>query len=111
MPGLAGEGEAIYITALINSQAVIEVIKAHQPRGAFGERHIHKLAFDRTPAFDSTNPDHRAIVDAAKALLSEWATRRTQPDMQPMLSPQKHMITRRTKIRAALEQLPGWDAY
>lgn len=105
------EDEAIYITALINSQAVIKVIKAHQPRGAFGERHIHKLAFDRTPAFDAENPDHRALVDAAKALLSEWATRRTQPDMQPMLSPQKHMITRRKRIRAALEQLPGWDAY
>jgi len=105
------EDEAIYITALINSQAVIEVIKAHQPRGAFGERHIHKLAFDRTPAFDSTNPDHRAIVDAAKALLSEWSTRRMQPDIQLMLSPQKHMITRRTKIRKALEQLPSWDAY
>jgi hypothetical protein len=108
---VATEDEAIYITALINSKAVIEVIKAHQPRGAFGERHIHKLAFDRTPVFDSSNPDHRAVVDTAKALLSEWATRRKQPDMQPMLSPQKHMITRRTKIRAALEQLPGWDAY
>jgi methylase of polypeptide subunit release factors len=108
---VATEDEAIYITALINSQAVIEVIKAHQPRGAFGERHIHKLAFDRTPAFDSTNPDHRAIVDASKALLSEWSTRRMQPDMQPMLSPQKHMITRRTKIREALEQLPSWLEY
>ena len=105
------EDEAIYITALINSQAVIEVIKAHQPRGAFGERHIHKLAFDRTPAFDSTNPDHQAIVDVAKALLSEWSTRRLRPDIQPMLSPQKHMITRRTKIREALKQLPSWDAY
>ena len=108
---VATEDEAIYITALINSQAVIEVIKAHQPRGGFGERHIHKLAFDRTPAFDAANPGHRAIVDAAKALLSEWAIRRTQPDMQPMLSPQKHMITRRKNIRAALEQLPGWHAY
>lgn len=105
---VATEDEAIYITALINSQAVIAVIKAHQPRGAFGERHIHKLAFDRTPAFDSTDPDHRAIVDAAKALLSEWSARRMQPDIQAMLSPQKHMITRRTKIREALEQLPSW---
>lgn len=108
---VATEDEAIYITALINSQAVIEVIKAHQPRGAFGERHIHKLAFDRTPAFDAAHPDHRAVVDAAKALLSEWATRRAQSDIQPMLSPQKHMITRRAKIRAALEQLPSWNAY
>lgn len=108
---VATEDEAIYITALINSQAVIEVIKAHQPRGAFGERHIHKLAFDRTPAFDPSNPSHQGIVDAAKGLLSEWATRRMQPDIQAMLSPQKHMITRRTKIREALEQLPGWLDY
>jgi len=105
------EDEAIYITALINSKAIIEVIKAHQPRGAFGERHIHKLAFDRTPAFDAANRDHQAIVDVAKVLLSEWATRRMQPDIQRMLLPQKHMITRRTTIRAALERLPGWDAY
>ena len=108
---VATEDEAIYITALINSPAVITVIKAHQPRGAFGERHIHKLAFDRTPAFDPTNPDHQTVVDTARSLLSEWATRRTEPDIQPMLSPQKHMITRRKKIRAALEQLPGWTAY
>jgi hypothetical protein len=81
------------------------------PIDAHSRWSVHKLAFDRTPAFDAANPDHRAIVDAAKALLSEWSTRRTQPDTQPMLSPQKHMITRRTKIRAALEQLPSLDAY
>lgn len=108
---VATEDEAIYITALINSQAVIEVIKEHQPRGAFGERHIHKLAFDRTPAFDAANSDHQQVVNAAKALLAEWATRRMQADVLPMLSPQMHMITRRRKIRAVLEQLPSWGAY
>jgi methylase of polypeptide subunit release factors len=108
---VASEDEAIYITALINSPAVIEVIKAHQPRGAFGERHIHKLAFDRTPAYDSADPKHAAVVKAAKALLSQWSTRRAQLDIQPMLAPEKHMITRRKKIREALEALPTWPAY
>ena len=78
---------------------------------ASGERHIHKLAFDRTPAFDPSNPSHQAIVDAAKGLLAEWSIRRMQPDIQAMLSPQKHMITRRKKIREALEQLHGWLDY
>lgn len=105
------EDEAIYITALINSPAVINVIVAHQPRGAFGERHIHKLAFDRTPAFDPTNPKHCAIVNAAKVLLSEWSQRRIEPDIQLLLSPEKHMITRRKKIREALESLPAWIDY
>ncbi len=105
------EDEAIFITALINSPAVIEVIKAHQPRGAFGERHIHKLAFDRTPAFDSSNSTHIAVVMAGKALLSQWASRRSQADIQPHLAPEKHMITRRKKIREALEALPAWPTY
>jgi methylase of polypeptide subunit release factors len=105
------EDEAIYITSLINSPAVIEMIVAHQPRGAFGERHIHKLAFDRTPAFDPSNPKHRALVKTAKRLLSEWSKRRKQSDIQAWLAPDKHMITRRKKIREALESLPEWTAY
>ena len=108
---VGSEDEAIYITALINSPAVIDVIVAHQPRGAFGERHIHKLAFDRTPMFDPTNPKHCAVVKAARALLSAWSVRRMQSDIQQLLSPDKHMITRRKKIRAAIESLPGWTAY
>lgn len=108
---VGSEDEAIYISALINSPAVIDVIVAHQPRGAFGERHIHKLAFDRTPTFDPTNPKHRAVVIAAKALLSEWSERRKKSDIQQLLTPEKHMITRRKKIREALESLPSWPEY
>lgn len=108
---VASEDEAIFITALINSPAVIEVIKAHQPRGAFGERHIHKLAFDRTPAYNPSNQKHTAVVSTAKALLSQWATRKAQADIQAYLTPKKHMITRRKKIREALEALPAWGAY
>jgi hypothetical protein len=69
------------------------------------------LAFDRTPAFDPANPKHRAIVKAAKALMSEWSARRKKSDITPFLAPEKHMITRRKKIRAALEGLPGWIGY
>lgn len=106
------EDEAIYITGLINSPAVIKVIQAHQPRGAFGERHIHKLAFDRTPQYLASDPKHRSVVAATKALLSQWAPRKLQPDIQPLLNaPEKHLITRRTKMRAALEELPAWRVY
>ncbi|KVX24245.1 hypothetical protein WL01_07395 [Burkholderia ubonensis] len=108
---VSSEDEAIYITALINSPAVIDVIVAHQPRGAFGERHIHKLAFDRTPTFDPASAQHISVVSAAKALLDEWSIRRTKADIPPLLAPEMHMITRRKKIRAALASLPSWDIY
>lgn len=108
---VSSEDEAIYITALINSPAAIEVIKELQPRGAFGERHIHKLAFDRTPGYDGTNKRHQAVVKTAKALLNDWAARRLQSDIQPFLAPETHMITRRKKLREALEQLPSWSNY
>lgn len=108
---VGSEDEAIYITALINSPAVIDVIQAHQPRGSFGERHIHKLAFNRIPTYVPSNPKHMALIDAAKALLSQWADRRASMDLQPFLSAEKHLITRRKKIRVALEALPAWEGY
>jgi methylase of polypeptide subunit release factors len=106
------EDEAIFITGLINSPAVMKVIQAHQPRGAFGERHIHKLAFDRTPKYVSADPAHAAVVDATKTLLAEWNVRKMQPDIQPLLNaPHKHLITRRTRMREALTGLDAWAAY
>ncbi|MHA6889404.1 hypothetical protein [Ralstonia pseudosolanacearum] len=109
---VATEDEAIYITGLINSPAVIKVIQAHQPRGAFGERHIHKLAFDRTPSYLPSDAKHAAVVTATKALLAQWTTRKVLPDIKSLLNaPEKHLITRRTKMRKALEGLPAWVAY
>lgn len=105
------EDEAIYITALMNSPALAEVIKEHQPRGAFGERHIHKLPYARTPAYDPSKEQHQAVVKAAKALLGEWDVRRGEPDIQACLAPEMHLITRRKKIRLALAELPSWTNY
>ncbi|HGT6869408.1 TPA: hypothetical protein ACM332_001681 [Escherichia coli] len=105
------EDEAIYITALINSPAVMNVIVSHQPRGSFGERHIHKLAFDRTPSYDQTSAKHLDVVRSAKDLMNQWANRRMEADISPMLSPSVHLITRRKKIRNALESLPAWEPY
>ena len=108
---VASEDEAIYITALINSPAVIKIIQFHQPRGAFGERHIHKLTFDHTPAFDPANPKHAAVVFTTRELLTQWAKRRAQADIIPYLGADKQLTTRRKKIRIALAALPAWSDY
>ncbi|ULX24990.1 hypothetical protein IYN96_02690 [Xanthomonas oryzae pv. oryzicola] len=108
---VGSEDEAIYITALMNSPALAEAIREHQPRGAFGERHIHKLPYERTPAYDPEDPTHQAVVDAAKALLRQWSVRKLERDIEPFLAPEKHLVTRRKKIRDALADLPAWNHY
>lgn len=86
-------------------------MRIQAPRGAFGERHIRKLAFDRTAALNPTNPKQRAVVKAARVLLSEWSMRRKKVGIQQALTPEMHMVTRRKKIRRALESMPCWTVY
>lgn len=43
--------------------------------------------------------------------MNQWANRRMKADISPMLSPSVHLITRRKKIRNALELLPTSESY
>ena len=109
---VSNEDEAIYIVGLVNCPAVKDLIQAFQPRGSFGERHVHKLVFDRTPPFDPGNDCHVRMVAATRELLDQWRLRRTASDIEPyVLSPEKSLIVRRKKVRAVLESLPAWNEY
>ena len=56
--------EAHYLCALLNSQPVDKQIKAHQPEGLWGARHIHRTPFEACaiPIFDAGNPDHLELA-------------------------------------------------
>ena len=58
------EAEAHYLCAILNSQPVDEQIKAHQPEGLWGARHIHRTPFEACaiPIFDGDNPDHLELA-------------------------------------------------
>ncbi|MYD09727.1 MAG: N-6 DNA methylase [Chloroflexi bacterium] len=58
------EAEAHYLCAILNSQPVDEQIKAHQPEGLWGARHIHRTPFEACaiPIFDPGNPDHLELA-------------------------------------------------
>ena len=61
-------GEGFFLTAVLNSGLVDRAIKAWQPQGLFGERHIHRRPFEvcAIPRFHHNDPVHRELADIAK---------------------------------------------
>ncbi|MCY4538942.1 MAG: hypothetical protein OXE52_12045, partial [Chloroflexi bacterium] len=56
--------EAHYLCAILNSPTVDQQIKAHQPEGSWGARHIHRTPFEACaiPIFEADNPDHLELA-------------------------------------------------
>ena len=66
--GTNNEDEAYYLTGLLNTQVLANTIKPYQASGAFGSRHIHKLAVAVIPIYQPKNKDHQSIVRHAKQI-------------------------------------------
>lgn len=59
--------EAYYLTSLLNSPYVNELIKGLQSKGLFGERDICKKVLDLPiPKFDSSNENHKRLAELGK---------------------------------------------
>ncbi len=61
--------EAHYLCAILNSQFVNQQIKAHQPEGLWGARHIQRTPFEACaiPIFDADDPDHLELARLSMA--------------------------------------------
>ncbi len=62
------EDEAWYRVGMLNSHAMTEAIMPFNPKGDFGERHVHTLPYRLMPAYDPSNDDHVRIAKLAKEL-------------------------------------------
>lgn len=107
------EDEAVYLVGLFNSDAVNSVIKDFQPRGAFGERHIHKLAHEATPPFDPSQESHLDVVRNTKRLIEQYTELKTcNSDLLKLLNPNDSALARRrTQIRFVLRNLDSYPSY
>lgn len=58
------KAEGLYLVTVLNSTIVNEAIKALQPEGLFGERHIHRRPFEACPIpkFDSKKEVHKKLA-------------------------------------------------
>jgi hypothetical protein len=99
--------EAGFCVGLLNSRALTEAIKPFNPKGAFGERHIHALPYQVMPAFDPVNVDHQKIAALA---LSVGAAAAMIAKNDPYIGdPSRALTRRRSKLRELLEQMEEVD--
>lgn len=61
-------GEAYYLAAFLNAPYVDEVIKPHQTKGQWGERHIYRRPFEVVPIpkFDPEDKSHQKLAEISK---------------------------------------------
>jgi methylase of polypeptide subunit release factors len=94
------EDVAWFCVGMLNSHAMTEAITPFNPKGAFGERHIHALPYRLMPAFDPVNDDHQRIAALARKIA---ALAQTAIAGDAYLSnPARALTARRTRLRTTL---------
>ena len=90
-------GEAYYFVGMLGSRAMTEAILPFNPKGAFGERHIHALPYRLMPEYDPNNEDHRKI-SALTRIVSMHAAEIVDSD-DYIQDPNRALTVRRTRLR------------
>lgn len=92
--------QAWFCVGMLNSRALTEAITPFNPKGAFGERHIHALPYRVMPFFDPSNEDHLRIATLAREA-SAIAAAMVASD-QYIVDPNRALARRRSKLRNML---------
>lgn len=97
---IANETEAWFCVGMLNSQALTEAITPFNPKGAFGERHIHALPYRLMPHFDSGNEDHLRIAALARkaAVIAQAIVAKDEK----LSDPSRALTSRRGRLRSLL---------
>lgn len=94
--------EAWFCVGMLNSRAMTVAITPFNPKGAFGERHIHALPYRLMPLFDPSNEDHLRI--AALAREAAAITQAIAAKDDHLSDPTRALTSRRGKLRSQLAE-------
>ncbi len=92
--------EAWFYVGMLNSRAMTQAVEPFNPKGAFGERHVHTLPYRLMPTFNPDNNDHVRI-----AALAREAARLAEEEVRGdgyLDNPGKPLHRRRTRLRERL---------
>lgn len=96
--------EAWYHVGMLNSHALTEAVTPFNPKGAFGERHIHALPYRLIPPYDALNADHVRIAELAQQVAQSARDLATTDTY--LKNPERVLHVRRSKLRAKLRGMP-----
>lgn len=105
------EEEAIFITGILNSSKMSELIKPLQTKGNMGERHIHTTYIQFLPQFDIDNPLHMKIVMCTKKLIQEIHSNQNIVECGLLNINYSTLQIRRKKIKDIIKSLKCYDDY
>jgi hypothetical protein len=92
--------EAQYNVGMLNSHALTAAISPFNPKGDFGERHIHTLPYRLMPPYDPGNENHSRIAFLAREVAGQA---RVLVDGDANLGdPSRALSSRRRKLRERL---------
>ncbi len=94
------QGEVWYRVGMLNSHALTHAITPFNPRGAFGERHIHALPYRLVPPYDQSIEEHVRISELAQKV-SELVRQIVDGD-HSLQDPRRALHVRRSKVRKEL---------
>lgn len=100
---VSNELEAWFCVGMLNSHAMTEAIRPFNPKGAFGERHIHALPYRLMPEFDLANDDHLQVATLGQQIAA-FAGEMISVDAR-LRDPNRALTTRRTRLRTQLQEL------
>jgi len=95
--------EALFCVGMLNSHAMTEAITPFNPKGSFGERHIHALPYHLMPAFDPNNEDHARIAQLAEDATTQALSIVTGDKY--LDDPTRALTRRRSRLRAKLLEI------
>ncbi len=106
------EEEAIYLTGMLNSEALAKAIMDFQPQGEFGRRHIHTLPYKVIPRFNKDDAAHLYVVQKTIELIEEWNYKLSDEHVACYLNPNKGSLnSRRRKLRLVMNSLSRYQEY
>ena len=92
---------------MLNSHAMTEAITPFNPKGAFGERHIHSLPYRLMPPYDPAIDEHARIPELAKRATA--IVRRIVAVDAYLRDPSRALHVRRGKVREHLVSTPEYQ--
>ena len=92
--------EAWYLVGMLNSDAMTQAVAPFNPKGAFGERHIHALPHRLMPPYDPVVDEHARISEIARNVADE--VRNMVATDAFLQDPTRPLHLRRSKVRRQL---------
>ena len=104
---VSDESEAWYCVGMLGSHAMTEAIAPFNPKGTFGERHIHTLPYRLMPKFDRNNENHRRIGKLSQQVADHASDIVSMDDY--LQNPNKLLAIRRTRLRKQLWETAAFE--